>query len=53
MKVSINRTQSFTLINTLYYFQLCKIAEKIEIEIDFTYPWEPHTRRCEIARVGA
>ena len=56
MKLFINRAQSFTLINSLHFFQMCKIAKKIEIEIDFTKReklWDPRTRRCEIARVGA
>ena len=54
--VLIHRTQPFTLINTLYLFQMCKITEKIEIEIDSTKRenvWDPRTRRSEMARVGA
>ena len=36
ISVFINRTQSFTSISTNQFFQPCRIAEKIETEIDLT-----------------
>ena len=44
--VFISVNGCFILINTFLFFQTCKIAEKIEFDIDFTkreIPWKPRT----------